>query len=73
MTQNELEITIRGVRGMTFFAREIRDELDETIACALCGMSEGKDIEDLHDHLRLLVSGFVGSFECIRQETNENK
>lgn len=70
MTKNELELT---VRSMAFFAQEIRKELDETIACAIGRTSEVKDIEDLHDHLRLLVSGFVGYYECIRQETNENK
>lgn len=69
MTKNELELTFRAARCMTLFASEIREELDEAVACALWGDSEVKAPEDLRKRLTGLVNDFVGSYERVRQET----
>ena len=68
MTHNQLEITVRNARYLMYFAHEIREELDEAVACALWGDSEVKNPEDLRERLTGLVNCFVDSFERARQE-----
>ena len=73
MTKNEFELAFRAVRSMTLFASEIREELDEAVACAVWGDSDLKSGEDLRKHLTGLVEDFVGSYERVRQATRRNE
>lgn len=68
MTHNQLEITVRNARYLMYFAHEIREELDETLAYAIGGDSDEKDPEELRKRLTKLVNGFVSSLESTRLE-----